>query len=84
MNLSLERTSQHLGRFATRQYDEAVRPQGDKSKDTDKKVRKADPIAERYERRGVSEKEAERRVGARVNKGQFPENRLASFAAAQN
>jgi plasmid stabilization system protein ParE len=43
-------------------------PQGDKSKYTDKQVRKADHIAEGYEKRGVSEKEAERRAWATVNK----------------
>jgi plasmid stabilization system protein ParE len=43
-------------------------PQGDKSKYTDKQERKADHIAEGYEARGVSEKEAERRAWATVNK----------------
>jgi plasmid stabilization system protein ParE len=43
-------------------------PQGDKSKYTDKQERKADHIAESYESRGVSEKEAERRAWATVNK----------------
>jgi plasmid stabilization system protein ParE len=43
-------------------------PQGDKSKYTDKQERKADHIAEGYEERGVSEKEAERRAWATVNK----------------
>ena len=43
-------------------------PQGDKSKYTDKQERKADHIAEGYEKRGVSEKEAERRAWATVNK----------------
>ena len=43
-------------------------PQGDKSKYTDKQERKADHIAESYEHRGVSEKEAERRAWATVNK----------------
>jgi plasmid stabilization system protein ParE len=43
-------------------------PQGDKSKYTDKQERKADHIAESYEDRGVSEKEAERRAWATVNK----------------
>jgi plasmid stabilization system protein ParE len=36
-------------------------PRGDKAKYTDKQERKADHIAESYERRGISEKEAERR-----------------------
>ncbi|WP_279481686.1 plasmid stabilization protein [Aureimonas sp. SK2] len=43
-------------------------PQGDKSKYTDKQKRKAEHIAEGYEDRGVSEKEAERRAWATVNK----------------
>ena len=43
-------------------------PQGDKSKYTDKQERKADHIAEGYEKKGVSEKEAERRAWATVNK----------------
>ena len=43
-------------------------PRGDKSRYTDKQERKADHIAESYEVRGVSEKEAERRAWATVNK----------------
>ena len=43
-------------------------PRGDKSKYTEKQERKADHIAESYESRGVSEKEAERRAWATVNK----------------
>ena len=43
-------------------------PRGDKSKYTDKQERKADHIAEGYEKRGVSEKEAERRAWATVKK----------------
>jgi len=43
-------------------------PRGDKSKYTDKQERKADHIAEGYEERGISEKEAERRAWATVNK----------------
>ncbi|KQQ26125.1 plasmid stabilization protein [Methylobacterium sp. Leaf123] len=42
--------------------------QGDKSKYTDKQVRKAEHIAESYESRGVPEKEAESRAWATVNK----------------
>ncbi len=41
-------------------------PRGDKSKYTDKQERKADHIAEGYEKRGVSDKEAERRAWATV------------------
>ena len=43
-------------------------PRGDKSKYTDKQERKADHIAEGYEKRGVRKKEAERRAWATVNK----------------
>ena len=41
---------------------------GDKSAYTDKQKRKADHIEESYESRGVSEKEAEKRAWATVNK----------------
>ncbi|WP_312127277.1 plasmid stabilization protein [Brevundimonas sp.] len=43
-------------------------PRGEKSKYTDKQERKADHIAEGYEERGVSKKEAESRAWATVNK----------------
>jgi hypothetical protein len=43
-------------------------PRGDKSKYTGKQERKADHIAEGYEKQGVSEGEAERRAWATVNK----------------
>jgi len=43
-------------------------PRGSKAKYTDKQDRKADHIAEGYEKRGVSHKEAERRAWATVNK----------------
>src|SRR3954465_4511832 len=43
-------------------------PRGDKSAYTDKQKREAEHIAEGYEKRGVSEKEAERRAWATVNK----------------
>ena len=43
-------------------------PRGDKSKYTDKQERKADHIAEHYEDKGVSKKEAESRAWATVNK----------------
>src|SRR3981081_3463849 len=45
-----------------------IMPRGDKSKYTDKQERKADHIAEGYEKRGVPEQEAERRAWATVNK----------------
>ena len=43
-------------------------PRGDKSSYADKQRRQADHIAEGYEDRGVSDKEAERRAWATVNK----------------
>ncbi len=43
-------------------------PQGDKSKYTDKQIRKAEHIAESYEARGVPEDVAEARAWATVNK----------------
>ena len=43
-------------------------PRGDKSKYSDKQERKADHIAEGDEKRGVPEREAERRAWATVNK----------------
>jgi plasmid stabilization system protein ParE len=43
-------------------------PKGDKSAYTDKQKRQAEHIEEGYEKRGVSEEEAERRAWATVNK----------------
>ena len=43
-------------------------PRGDKSKYSDKQKRKAEHIAESYEDRGVSEKDAKSRAWATVNK----------------
>lgn len=43
-------------------------PRGDKDKYTDKQKRMAEHIEEGYEKRGVSEKEAEGRAWATVNK----------------
>ena len=43
-------------------------PQGDKSSYTDKQKRQAEPIADSYESRGTSHKEAESRAWATVNK----------------
>ncbi len=43
-------------------------PRGDKSKYTGKQKRQAEHIEEGYENRGVSDKEAERRAWATVNK----------------
>jgi plasmid stabilization system protein ParE len=47
---------------------EAFMPRGDKSSYTSKQKRKAEHIEEGYEKRGVSEGEAERRAWATVNK----------------
>jgi len=43
-------------------------PRGDKSSYTDKQKRQAEHIEEGYEKRGLSEDEAERRAWATVNK----------------
>jgi plasmid stabilization system protein ParE len=43
-------------------------PRGDKSRYSDKQKRQAEHIAESYEQRGTSEKEAESRAWATVNK----------------
>ncbi|MHB1223321.1 MAG: plasmid stabilization protein [Gemmatimonadaceae bacterium] len=43
-------------------------PRGDKSAYTDKQKRQAEHIEEGYEKRGVSDDEAERRAWATVNK----------------
>jgi len=43
-------------------------PRGDKDKYTDKQKRQAEHIEEGYEKRGVSEDEAEKRAWATVNK----------------
>lgn len=43
-------------------------PRGDKSSYTDKQKRQAEHIEQGYEERGVSDKEAERRAWATVNK----------------
>ena len=43
-------------------------PRGDKSSYTNKQKRQAEHIEEGYERRGVPEREAERRAWATVNK----------------
>lgn len=43
-------------------------PQGDKSAYTDKQKRKAEHIEESYQKRGVSQEEAEKRAWATVNK----------------
>ena len=59
-------------------------PRGDKSKYTDKQERKADHIAESYEERGVSEKEAERRAWATVNKDDGGGKETGGFGPRQD
>jgi hypothetical protein len=58
---------QALHRQALNDKEKAM-PRGDKDKYTDKQKRKAAHIEEGYEEAGVSEKEAERRAWATVNK----------------
>ena len=53
-------------------------PQGDKGKYTDKQKRKAEHIAEGYEDRGVSKKEAKARAYATVNKDSGGGNKSGS------
>ncbi len=43
-------------------------PRGDKSAYTDKQIRQAEHIEESYEKKGLSEEEAEKRAWATVNK----------------
>jgi len=45
-----------------------IMPRGDKDKYTDKQKRMAEHIEEGYEKRGVSDDEAERRAWSTVNK----------------
>ena len=70
MKFGTEDTDEKFGGvlFAKPFAGDAAMPRGDKSKYTDKQDRKADHIAESYEAKGVSEKEAERRAWATVNK----------------
>lgn len=53
-------------------------PRGDKDKYTDKQKRKAEHIAEGYEDRGVSKKEAKSRAWATVNKDSGGGNKSGS------
>ena len=59
-------------------------PRGDKSKYTDKQERKAEHIAEGYEKRGVSDSEAERRAWATVNKESGGGNKSGSGRGKQD
>jgi hypothetical protein len=43
-------------------------PRGDKNKYSDKQIRKAEHIEQRYERKNISKGEAEKRAWATVNK----------------
>ena len=53
-------------------------PRGDKSSYTDKQKRKAEHIEKSYEKKGVSEKEAEARAWATVNKDSGGGNKSGS------
>ena len=53
-------------------------PRGDKSKYTDKQERMAEHIEEGYEKRGVSEKEAERRAWIATRKRAAEDEAAAS------
>lgn len=53
-------------------------PRGDKSSYTDKQKRKAEHVEQGYEERGLSEKEAERRAWATVNKDSGGGNKSGS------
>ena len=64
---SLRKRNPWRARMFNPRWEKAM-PRGDKSKYTDKQERKADHVAEGYEKRGVSDKEAERRAWATVNK----------------
>ncbi len=59
-------------------------PQGDKSKYTAKQKRKAEHIEEGYEKKGVSEREAERRAWATVNKQDGGGNKGGSGRSANS
>jgi plasmid stabilization system protein ParE len=57
---------------------ESAMPRGDKSKYTERQKRKAEHIEEGYEKRGIPEKEAERRAWATVNKEEGGGNKSGS------
>lgn len=59
-------------------------PQGDKDKYTDKQKRKAEHIEKSYERKGVSDKEAEARAWATVNKQSGGGNRTGGSGQAKS
>ena len=56
---------------------------GDKDKYTDKRKRKAEHIEESYEDRGLSQKDAERRAWATVNKESGGGNKSGSGRGGQ-
>src|SRR5690606_18831777 len=63
-----ERRELTLARNASNGRRRQAMPRGDNDKYTDKKKRKAEHIAEGYEERGASEKEAKSHAWATVNK----------------
>ena len=56
----------------------SIMPRGDKDAYTDKQKRQAEHIEEGYEKRGLSEDEAERRAWATVNKQDGGGNKTGS------
>jgi plasmid stabilization system protein ParE len=58
-------------------------PRGDKSKYTDKQKRQAEHIEEGYEKKGVSEDEAEKRAWATVNEQDGGGNKSGSGRASK-
>jgi len=58
-------------------------PRGDKSAYTDKQKRQAEHIEESYEKRGLSEEEAEKRAWATINKQDHGGKKSGSGRGAQ-
>src|SRR6476620_11125704 len=67
-HFSFARVQESKKRSTLMRRQEDTMPQGDKGKYTDKQKRKAEHIADGYEDKGVSEKEAKSRAWATVNK----------------
>src|SRR5947208_387761 len=66
--IRIRRSDSPHGTQGNSESGETAMPRGDKSAYTDKQKRKAEHIADSYEDRGVSEKEAKSRAWATVNK----------------
>jgi hypothetical protein len=67
-----------MSRWFADDEEESAMLRGDKSKYTDRQKRKAEHIEEGYEKRGVPNKEAERRARATVNKEEGGGNKSGS------